>query len=164
MTAEDVLLVYDLLAKNGITVWVDGGWCVDALLGSETREHPDLDLAVHRKNNLRLRKLLEDEGYTEAPRTDSAEWMYVMKNPNGNQIDIHAFEYDDEGKNTYGIEYPYGSLTGKGKIGGQEVNCIDPKWMFKFKTAYEPKEKDLNDVRALSRRFGFDLPERYKEA
>jgi len=164
MQAADVLSLYSWLKDNGIAIWIDGGWCVDALLGKQTREHPDLDIAVNRNDNAKLRNLLESSGYKEEPRNDTAEWMYVMKNPDGKQVDVHAFEYDEDGKNIYGIEYPYGSLTGKGKINGQVVNCIDPKWMFKFKTAYEPKEKDLNDVRALSSHFGFVLPERYWEA
>ena len=81
-----------------------------------------------------------------------------MKNDNGKQVDVHAFEYDEVGKNVYGIEYPYGSLTGKGTINGQEVNCIAPEWMFKFKTAYEPKDKDKRDVNALADKFGYSVP------
>lgn len=163
MTDQDVLNFIRLCKQNSITVWVDGGWCVDALLGEQTREHPDLDIAVHREDNAKLRKLLEDSGYKEESRNDSAEWMYVMKDADGKHIDVHAFEYDEDSKNTYGIEYPYGSLTGKGLIAGQEVDCIDPQWMFTFKTAYPPKEKDLQDVRALSKKFGFELPEAYLE-
>ncbi len=164
MTAEDVQNIYTWLSENGISIWVDGGWCVDALLGKQTREHPDLDIAVHRNDNAKLRTLLQSNGYKEESRNDSSEWMYVMKNEEGKQIDVHAFAYDDDGKNIYGIEYPYGSLTGKGTLNGQEVNCIDPQWMFKFKTAYEPKEKDLRDVQALADKFGFELPAAYSEA
>ena len=46
-------------------------------------------------------------------------------------------------------------------IDGQDVHCIDPGWQFQFKTGYDPKEKDIHDVRALSVKFGFELPERY---
>jgi lincosamide nucleotidyltransferase A/C/D/E len=158
MRAEDVNSIYNWLKENEIIIWVDGGWCVDALLGKQTREHPDLDIAVNRKDNAKLRKLLEDAGYEEESRNDSAEWMYVMKNTDGKQIDVHVFEYDENGKNIYGIEYPYGSLTGKGTINGQEVNCVDPQWMFKFKTSYEPKQKDLADVQALASKYSFELP------
>jgi lincosamide nucleotidyltransferase A/C/D/E len=163
MPSDYVLSLYDSLKKDGITIWIDGGWCIDALLGKKTREHSDLDIAVDRKDNTKLRKLLEDNDYIEERRNDSAEWMYVMKNTEGDQVDVHVFEYDEDGKNIYGVEYPFGSLGGTGTIGGKEVNCIDPKWMFKFKTAYEPKEKDLRDVRALSHKFGFKLPAQYQE-
>src|SRR4051794_23051931 len=46
MDAPAVLEVLDRL--DGIGVWVDGGWGVDALLGEATREHRDLDLVVRR--------------------------------------------------------------------------------------------------------------------
>jgi lincosamide nucleotidyltransferase A/C/D/E len=163
MTSKLVLVLYNWFEKNGVTVWIDGGWGVDSLLGKQTRKHDDLDIAVHRKDNIVLRKLLEKNGYNEEIRCDSCEFMYVMKNETGQLVDIHVFEYDRNGKNIYGIEYPFGSLTGKGTIDGQEVNCIDPKFMFQFKTGYEPKEKDIVDVRALSEKFDFELPSGYSK-
>ena len=158
MTSKRVLDLYNWLKENCIAVWIDGGWCVDALIGKQTREHADLDIAVHRKDNEKLRKLLESNGYKEDIRMDSSEFMYVMKNENGESIDVHVFEYDENGKNIYGIEYPFGSLTGTGIIDGQEVNCIDPHFMYQFKTGYKPKEKDAQDIQALCDNFGFKLP------
>ena len=70
-------------------------------------------------------------------------------------------EYDENGKIIYGVEFPFGSLTGKGIIDGQEVNCIDPKFMFQFITWYEPRDKDLHDVHAFSEKYGFELPGRH---
>lgn len=161
MTSEKVLDLYNRFKKNNIAVWIDGGWGVDALLGRQTREHSDLDIAVHRKDNAGLRKLLESDGYKEEKRFDSSEFMYVMKDEAGKNVDIHVFEYDEAGKSIYGIPYPFGSLTGIGIIAGQEVNCIEPKFMFQFKTGYVPKEKDIQDVQALCGHFGFVLPGRY---
>ena len=37
MTPQRVLALLDLL--EGLAVWVDGGWGVDALVGRQTREH-----------------------------------------------------------------------------------------------------------------------------
>ena len=162
MTSTYVVNMYCWLKENGITIWIDGGWGIDALHGKQTREHQDLDIAVHHKDNAKLRRLLDSKGYKEEPRFDSSEYMYVMKNDTGMGIDIHVFEYDDNGNNTYGIEYPFGSLTGKGMIDCQEVNCIDSKWMFTFKTSYKPKNKDIHDVQLLSEQFGFELPKKYK--
>ena len=161
MTVSDVLWIINRLKANGISAWIDGGWGVDALLEEQTREHADLDIAVHRKDNAKLRELLTADGYTEARRDDSSEYMYVLKNEAGQQIDVHVFEHDENGGNVYGIEYPFTSLTGKGKIDGQTVNCISPEWMFRFKTGYKPKVKDIQDARALAAKFGFELPEGY---
>lgn len=77
---------------------------------------------------------------------------------------IYVFEYNKQGKNTYGIPHPFGSLNGKGKINGQLVNCIDPEWMFEFKLwadeiPCEPRQKDIIDVQSLSKKF--KLPKNY---
>src|SRR4051812_10145173 len=63
MTALDVLKLYAELEAHGIPIWIDGGWCVDALLGQQTRAHPDLDIAVERKFAHRLERLLHGWGY-----------------------------------------------------------------------------------------------------
>ena len=36
MTTQDVLEFIQLMSQNNIEMWVDGGWAVDALLGSQT--------------------------------------------------------------------------------------------------------------------------------
>ena len=73
MTSADVLDIYNRFKENGIDVWIVGGWGVDALLGKQTREHDDLDIAVLRKDNAKLRQLLLNNGYQEEPRSDSSE-------------------------------------------------------------------------------------------
>jgi lincosamide nucleotidyltransferase A/C/D/E len=49
MTEQQVLSLYEGLLAEGIAIWIDGGWCVDALLGARTREHANLDVAAHRR-------------------------------------------------------------------------------------------------------------------
>jgi lincosamide nucleotidyltransferase A/C/D/E len=161
MTSSEIMDLYNWFKENNIDVWICGGWCVDALLGKQTREHQDFDIAVHRNDNSILRSLLENNDYQEEQRDDSSEFMYVMKNIAGLEVDIHAFEYDENGKNTYGVEFPYGSLTGTGTINGQTVKCISPEWMYIFNTSYDPKEKDIHDIQALCKKYGFVLPGKY---
>lgn len=67
MTVEDVTRILDLLRAHGVRVWVDGGWGVDALVGEETREHSDLDLALDRDDLDRARAVLEVHGFTHDP-------------------------------------------------------------------------------------------------
>jgi len=62
MTAADVVDIVRLLEQNGIEVYVDGGWGVDALLGEQTRRHSDLDIALPYKHMPKLRELLETQG------------------------------------------------------------------------------------------------------
>ncbi|MGR6918237.1 nucleotidyltransferase domain-containing protein [[Actinomadura] parvosata] len=158
MNADEVLAIYHGLAAESVPVWIDGGWCVDALLGRQIREHSDLDLAVAREHARRLAEVFAAWGYVRQERKGTTDWNYVVATGSGGTVDVHVFAYDDEGRHAYGIEYPYGSLTGSGVIGGQEVRCVAPEWMFRFKTAYPPKDKDLEDVRALAERYGFEIP------
>lgn len=45
MTEQDVLEIVCVLEARGISVWLDGGWGVDALLGTQRRRHKDLDVS-----------------------------------------------------------------------------------------------------------------------
>jgi lincosamide nucleotidyltransferase A/C/D/E len=157
MNSKDVIDLYKSLQQNGIRIWIDGGWCVDALLGKQTREHPDLDIAVDKKDADNLKNQLLASGYSGETREDTSEWNYAVR-LDDKLVDVHVFEFDDSGKNRYGINYPKESLTGKGSIGGNEVECISPEWMFKFKTAYKPKPKDLEDIKVLAEKFNFVIP------
>ena len=49
ITAKDVIDLITLAESQGIEVFLDGGWGVDALLGEQTREHQDIDLFVRKK-------------------------------------------------------------------------------------------------------------------
>ncbi|WP_442946013.1 nucleotidyltransferase domain-containing protein [Nonomuraea sp. LPB2021202275-12-8] len=37
VNADEVLAIYSDLHAESVPVWIDGGWCVDALLGKQTR-------------------------------------------------------------------------------------------------------------------------------
>ena len=161
MTAQDVVKIYQLLAARGIKVWVDGGFCVDALVGRVTREHSDLDIAVERQDVAALRTALANDGFSQLHREDSSPWSFVLSDGRRN-VDVHVFAYDESGKNIYGIEYPFGSLTGSGELDGVRVSCVAPQWMFRFKSAYAPTAKDIADVDALAQRFGFAIPDSHR--
>ena len=44
--ANGVEVVRSVLAEDGVSVVLDGGWGIDALLGAQHRDHDDLDLVV----------------------------------------------------------------------------------------------------------------------
>jgi hypothetical protein len=56
-----------LLEQAGIAHWLFGGWAVDFYVGSVTRAHDDLDLAVWLMDVQRIAQLLEDDGWRHAP-------------------------------------------------------------------------------------------------
>ncbi len=164
MTASDVISLYTELENLGITIWIDGGWGVDALLGEQTRPHRDLDIALQRKDVPKLRHLLQARGYKDIKLEEARPWNFVLGDENGREIDSHVIVFDDTGNGLYGPTekgemYPAPSLTGTGTISGQRVRCISPEWMVKFHSGYELKEKDFRDVSALCRKFGIELPE-----
>lgn len=163
MKAQDVIEFLELCEKNGIEIFIDGGWGVDALLGKQTRIHEDLDIALQHKYVPKLRQLLEVKGYKDIPRDDTRECNFVMGDNKGHEIDFHSYTFDEKGNNIFGVKYPFESLTGAGKIDGHPVKCISPEWMVKFHTGYKVDETDYQDVRALCERFGIPLPSEYEK-
>src|SRR5260221_5429726 len=85
-----------------------------------------------------------------------------MGDDNGREVDGHSYTYDGQGKLVFGVEYPFGSLTGTGSIHGYPVKCISPEWMVKFHSGYELDGNDYRDVSALCERFGIALPAEYE--
>lgn len=170
MQAREVIELYKLFEKEGIDVWFDGGWGVDALLGEQTRPHEDLDIVVQGKDSPRLRELLEARGYKDVERDDTSAWNFVLGDSKGHSVDVHAIVFDENGNGIYGpverdVMFPAASLTGKGEIDGHLVKCISAEYMVKFISPwlYKLRDKDFKDVAALCEKFGIKLPKEYQE-
>lgn len=168
LIAADVVNLYTKLESLGITIWVDGGWGVDALLGEQTRPHKDLDIAIQQKDVAKLCRLLQSRGFREIKLEEARPWNFVLADPIGREIDFHVIVIDEKGDGIYGSPennevYPAASLTGTGSILGQAVQCISPEWMVKFHGGYPLKEKDFRDVSALCEKFGIQIPEAFAE-
>jgi len=167
-SAQDVIELYTMLEQQGIDIWIDGGWAVDALLGEQTRPHEDLDIVIQQKDVPGLRELLEGRGYRDVPRDDTSPWNFVLGDDAGHLVDFHVIVFDAQGNGLYGppergVMYPAESLTGQGVIGGLDVRCISPEWLVKFHTGYELQASDYHDVTALCAKFGIDLPDEYRD-
>ncbi len=169
MTAEDVAGFYNELEKLGVQVWIDGGWGVDALLGESTRVHSDLDIIVQKKDVGTIRSLLESRGYKVVPRDDLSDLNFHLRDDHGHEIDFTVIEFDDAGNGIYGpVENgemnPADSFKGEGTINGQSVRCVSPAYAVQFRTGYELRDIDRQDVTALCDKFGLPLPEEYSES
>ena len=162
MTADDVVDIIKLLERNGIEVYVDGGWGVDALLGEQTRAHADLDIALPHRFVPLLRELLETRGYKDMPRDDTRDCNFVLGDDKGHLVDVHSYSFDENGVNIFGVAYCPRHLTGNGAINGYPVKCPPPDVMVEFHTGYVIDDDDYRDVKALCERFGISLPENYK--
>jgi hypothetical protein len=88
-----------------------------------------------------LCQLLEDRGYRHVPSGGSWGCNFVLRDNQGDRIDLHSFELDTSGENTFGVAYRAEHLTGVGMIEGYQVRCVAPDWMVKFHTGY-PLDKN----------------------
>jgi len=158
MTARDVAELVTFLEHNGLEIYVDGGWAVDAVLGEQTRPHDDLDIAMPHAQVPRLRALLTSRGFDEQRRDDSWECNFVLADAAGRCLDVHSFTLDEAGQNRGGVSYCREHLTGQGVIAGHPVRCVPPEWLVKFHTGYAVDEKDWRDVRLLCERFDIAIP------
>lgn len=168
MTADDVLAVLDLLDRHGARVWVDGGWAVDASLGTQTRDHRDLDIVVEQRHLEAAVTALRAAGYSDVPRDDTRPWNFVLGDDAGHEVDFHVVELDDDGRGVYGPPengdfYPADALTGEGIVRGRPVACTTPQWLVASHTGYELDETDWHDVSALCERFEIPLPAEYEQ-
>lgn len=166
MTVDDVCGVLALMDAHGIRVWLDGGWAVDACLGSQTRRHGDLDIVIEERDVPAAVAALRGCGYAPVPRGDTRAWNFVLGDDTGHQVDFHVIALDQEGRGVYGPAengecYPADALAGTGTVNGRPVACIAPEWLVRFHTGYDADATDWADVSALCERFGIPVPDEY---
>ncbi|MDX6486622.1 MAG: lincosamide nucleotidyltransferase [Gaiellaceae bacterium] len=125
MAPADVLVLLDRLERQGFSIWLDGGWGVDALLEEQTRPHDDLDIVVPLDEVPRLQQELEQHGFRLAG--GEAPLSFEMVDVEGRQIDIHPVVFNDEGEGIYRMNngrswrYPAAGFAGSGAIAGRKV-------------------------------------------
>jgi lincosamide nucleotidyltransferase A/C/D/E len=166
MAADDVCGILGLLDARGIRVWLDGGWAVDACLGSQTRRHGDLDIVIEERDLPVTVAALRERGYVPVSRDDTRPWNFVLGDDLGHQVDFHVIVLDARGDGIYGPpvngeRYPAAALTGTGAVNGRPVASITPEWLVKFHTGYDVDATDWADVSALCRQFNIPVPRDY---
>jgi lincosamide nucleotidyltransferase A/C/D/E len=159
MELDEVLALCRVFADDGIEIWLDGGWGVDALVGEQSRHHGDLDIAIRHADVPRLREVLGARGYQPVARDDTQPWMFVLGDAHGHEVDVHSFVFDEQRNCVYGVQYPAESLTGTGSLAGVPVRCISAEWAVRFHTAYPPRDVDRLDLRLLQDRLGVHVPD-----
>jgi len=164
MAAEDVVAILDQLDAVGLTVWLDGGWGVDALLGRQTRAHDDLDLVVAIGDVPALEDELAVLGYKRAGGVPPKSFDSV--DAHGRQVDSHPVAFDERGDGVYLMEdgrtwsYPAVGFGGAGVVAGRRVRCLTPEVQVLCHAGYELEADDLQDLRELAAQFGTDPPDR----
>jgi lincosamide nucleotidyltransferase A/C/D/E len=162
MEAGEATRIVDALERAGVTVWLDGGWGVDALLREQVRGHDDLDLVVELAATGTLIATLAGLGYARVAGTPPRS--FVLTDAAGRQVDVHPVTLDDAGDGVYRMDderdwtYPAEGFTGRGVVGGRDVRCLSPAVQVLVHDGYELAEKDYLELRLLRERFGVELP------
>jgi lincosamide nucleotidyltransferase A/C/D/E len=161
----DVIRVLDRLDGAGVTVWLDGGWGVDALLGQQTRAHEDVDLAIARHDCPLAQETLAGLGFRHAPEVEPGlPARRVLRTADGRRVDLHPLVFDAQGTGWQELPdggwglYPADGLRGRGEIAGRPVRCITPELQLRHHLGYRLTDRDHHDLRLLAERFGLPLP------
>ena len=169
MTVDKVHWFLDLFDELDITVWIDGGWGVDALLGECTREHQDLDIMVSWEDSAILTEALSARGFVDIPTDDRSDRNFVMGHQLHGRIDFHVFEFIEGGGAIYGpgeVNWVIteSELNAVGYIGGREVRCLSADYQVRSHAGYPLRDTDFADMYALRERFSVKLfPTQIKE-
>jgi lincosamide nucleotidyltransferase A/C/D/E len=146
------------LERVGVQAWVDGGWGVDALVGRQTRQHGDLDLALDRNQLSMAVAALEALGYRRdihAVPGEPSRLVFVASDDR--EVDLHPLRFDQSGdgwqqhdadRKVWG-KYPARDLLGLGSIGGHKVSCLSKELQMAFHQGYERRPADEHDLRLL---------------
>ena len=160
VTTNDATEIIGLFEKEGIEIFLDGGWGVDALLGYESRNHNDIDIFIEAVNENKALEILDQNCYHEKRMDYTTASHSVWQNNCGCVIDLHLFSYDSEHNIVFeGELYPADVFSGSGTIGGCKVRCIPPAYQVQFHLGYERDENDIKDVLLLCNAFGLEIPQ-----
>ena len=162
MTTDKVHWFLNLFDELGITVWIDGGWGVDALLGECTREHQDLDIMISWEDSAILTEALFARGFVDIHTDDRKDRNFVMGHRLHGRIDFHVVELTKDGGAIYGsgeIDWVIteSELNAVGTIGGREVRCLSADYQVRSHAGYTLTDTDFADLRALHERYGVKL-------
>ena len=163
MTPAAMVDLLQLFESAGIEVWLDGGWAVDALLGAQTRPHKDVDIILRVTDLQKLRDILGSRGF--GIQQGGTEANFVLADPSGLEVDVHAIVFDRNGHGVYRMEngsdwiFPAAGFSGRGVVQGMSVRCLSAETQVLCHAhGYVPTEKDLRDMELLQERFGVELP------
>jgi lincosamide nucleotidyltransferase A/C/D/E len=166
MSDRDVLEILDARRAAGVRLWIGGGWGIDALIGTQTRDHDDLDLAIDAREEDVAVAILGGRGFEVAE--DQRPVRVELRDRADRRVDLHPVHFDDDGDGVQAslerdplFHYPREALA-KGAIGGRTVPCISADLQLEFHGGYEPTDKDRRDVANLCAKLGLESPLSYR--
>ena len=150
-TIETLWMILDLFEELGVTYWLDGGWGVDVLYGKQTREHRDIDINFDAAKTEVVLKALKALGYVL-----ETDWLPIRAEFAHSQygyLDIHPFVIGERFVKQANPEGGYWEFPqeyfGKAVFERRTIPCISLEGQKVFHSGYDPKEKDLHDMKIL---------------
>ena len=142
MSAEDAVVILDRVEAAGLSVWVDGGWAIDAVAGRQTRAHDDLDLVVPSEEIPALERELAALGYERAGGAPPMSFESV--DALGRQVDVHPVASDGAYVMRDGgiWHYPVEGFVGRGTIAGRVVRCLTVEAQVICRSGYDPVDPE----------------------
>ena len=152
-TPTDVREILDLLESVGADPRVTGGWGVDALVGRQTREHRDIDVAVRAETLDAALAALRHNDFEV-----TTDWLPVRIELSRHDchIDLHPLTYRPDGSawqaglDDTTFEYPAHDWV-VGHIDERAVRCLSSNRQRLFHMGYELSDTDRHDLTALER-------------
>jgi len=168
MRPGDVAELQQRLVRVGLDWCVVGGWGVDALLRTPTRDHKDLDVLLPLTHLERILTLLAAEGFRLAyvwPESLNIPGghpligapmpsAFVVEHVDEREVDVHV--YDDQESavaplwDTHRTLHPK-DLTAAGEIDGVAVRCMTASMQLECHGGYELPPAHAADVLLLQR-------------
>ena len=152
MTVDEVLTVLEAFGRAGCRCWLEGGWGVDALVGRQTRPHRDVDVDFDSSYEAVVLHLLADLGYSI--ETDWRPNRVELAAPGRGWVDLHPLVLDDDGAARQAAldggwhEFPSSWFT-TGALDGVSVPCVSAEAQRRFRSGYELRQVDLDDLARL---------------
>jgi lincosamide nucleotidyltransferase A/C/D/E len=132
---------------------IAGGWGIDALIGAQSREHRDLDLAIRADALDVSLDALKSNGYDV-----TTDWLPVRIELSDatSHVDLHPLHYESDGSawqaalDNARFIYPAEGWV-VGRIGGHEVICLSAQQQRIFHAGYKLSDVARHDMALLER-------------
>ncbi|WP_043665276.1 nucleotidyltransferase domain-containing protein [Streptomyces xylophagus] len=152
MNIADLFDLLDILESADAPHWVAGGWGVDVLVGRQTRQHRDVDLALDATSEIATVGALEAFGYRV--ETEQRPTRVELAAPGRRWVDLHPVVFDAEGVGRQAdldgsfFLYPHGAFT-VGTLRGRAVPCLSVSKQLDFRSGYALRDVDHHDIALL---------------
>jgi lincosamide nucleotidyltransferase A/C/D/E len=159
VTADRLVAIFDTLEGHGVRCWLAGGWGIDALAGSQSRRHDDVDVLVDDfEGTIRQAcEALATLGFRFVERHDrpaalvSEQW--TLEDGAHCRIDLlhleHALLADALRRGAAAEGRP--AMFTVGRVGLRDVPCLSAEAQRVLHSGFAPRTVDRHDLRVLSR-------------